>query len=146
VFVGFKKGIKCYKIWDPKDKKFILSKDVTFDEASMMKPRDSQQVESETTDIISQQVDTTSPSIERSVSFEIIPAVAQGGDYVTDQDADADVEDQGQAMGNVQEFIAVERACRNSCKPSWLTTNMIVTYALPVVEEAIPSTGKLKSV
>jgi len=38
VFVGFKRGVKGYKIWDPKDKKFILSRDVTFDEASILKP------------------------------------------------------------------------------------------------------------
>jgi len=37
VLVEFKKGVKGYKIWDPKDKKFILSRDVTFDEASMLK-------------------------------------------------------------------------------------------------------------
>jgi len=46
VFVGFKKGVNDYKTWDSKDKKIILSIDVTFDEASMVKPRDSQQVES----------------------------------------------------------------------------------------------------
>jgi len=45
VFVGFKKGVKVCKIWDPMDKKFILSKDVTFDETLMMKPMNSQQVE-----------------------------------------------------------------------------------------------------
>jgi len=45
VFIGFKKGEKGYKIWDPKDKKFILSRDVTFDEASMLKPIISQQAE-----------------------------------------------------------------------------------------------------
>ena len=37
VFVGFMKGIKCYKIWDSKNKKFILSRDVMFDEASTLK-------------------------------------------------------------------------------------------------------------
>ena len=42
VFFGFKKGDKGYKIWDMKDKKTILSRDVTFDEASMMKYTDSQ--------------------------------------------------------------------------------------------------------
>jgi len=45
VIVGFKKGVKSYKIWDSMDKKFILSRDVTFDEASMVKPTGSQQVE-----------------------------------------------------------------------------------------------------
>jgi len=43
-------------------------------------------------------------------------------------------------MGYVQESIAVERTRRNSRKPSWLTTNMIVVYVLSVVEEAISST------
>jgi len=46
VFVGFKKRVKCYKIWDSKDRKFIFSRDVTFDEASMVKPTGTQQVES----------------------------------------------------------------------------------------------------
>jgi len=42
-----------------------------------MKPTDSQQVESKMTDKISQQVesDATSPSLDRSVSFEITLAV-----------------------------------------------------------------------
>jgi len=65
--------------------------------------------------------------------------VTQGDDQVAEHDADND-EDQGQAMGNVHESIAVERTQRNSRKLSWLTTNMIVAYALPVIEEAIPST------
>ena len=129
VFVGFKKGVKGYKIWDAEDKKFILSRDVTFDEALMVKPINSQHVKSEKTKAISQQVeiektkrvsqqmesDATSPSLEKSVSLEIISTVTQGSDYVPEQDAD---EDQRQVMGDVQEFIAVERARRNPCKPS----------------------------
>jgi len=58
VFVGFKKGVKGYKIWDPKDKKIILSRDITFDEASMVKSTDSQQVKSEKTNGISHQVES----------------------------------------------------------------------------------------
>jgi len=42
-------------------------------------------------------------------------------------------------MGDIHEFIAVGRTRRNPHKTSWLTTYMIVPYALPVVEEAIPS-------
>ena len=100
VFVGFKKGVKGYKILDLKDKKFILSRAVTFDEASMMKPKNSQQVKSQTTDMISQQVesDATLPSLERSISFEIIPAVTQSGDHEVDQDVAAADEDQGHVM------------------------------------------------
>ena len=102
VFVGFKKEIKGYKIWDPKDKKFVLSRDVTFNEASMLKSTIPQQVEIERTKEISQQVESeaTSPSLERSVSLEIIPKVTQDGDQVTEQDVDDD-EDQEQVMSDV---------------------------------------------
>jgi len=41
LFIGFKKGVKGYKIWDPKDKKIILSRDIKFDKASIVKPIDS---------------------------------------------------------------------------------------------------------
>ena len=44
--------------------------------------------------------DVTSPSLERSVSFEIIPSVTQGGDQVAEQNVDDD-EDQGEVMGNI---------------------------------------------
>jgi len=50
----------------------------------MMKSTISQQVEIEKTKRILQQVesDTTSPSLERSVSLEIIPTVTQGSEHV----------------------------------------------------------------
>ena len=50
----------------------------------------------------------------------------QRGDHVADQDADDVDEDQGQDIGDVQKSIAVGRTRRNLCKPSWLTTNMIM--------------------
>jgi len=98
-------------------------------------------VKIEKTKGVSQQVesDATSPSLERSVSLEIIPTVTQGSDHVADQDTDND-EDQRQVMDDVHVSIAVGRTKRNPLKPSWLTTDMIVAYALPVVEEAIPFT------
>jgi len=58
------------------------------------------------------EINTTSPSLERSVSLEIIPTMTQGGDHVADQDAD-DNEDQGHAMGDVQESIVAGRTQRN---------------------------------
>jgi len=65
--------------------------------------------------------------------------VTQDGDQVVEQNVD-DEEDQGKVIGDVQEFIAVGRTRRNPCRSSWLTTNMIMAYALQVVEEAIMST------
>jgi len=67
----FKRGNKGYKIWDPKDKKTILSRNVIFDEASIVKPTDSQQVESKKTTKISQRVksDGTPYISGSSISF-----------------------------------------------------------------------------
>ena len=106
-----------------------------------MKPTNSQQVKSETVEGISEQEesDATSCFLERSISFETIPMVTWGTGHVAEQDA-FDDEDQGQAMGDVQDFIAVGRTRRNLRKPSWLTTDIIVAYGFPVIKEAIPST------
>jgi len=88
VFVGFKKRVKGYKIWDPKDRKFILSRDVMFDETSMVKPTNSQEVESQRGNRILQQVKVMLPSLERSISFEVTPLVTQRDDQAAEQVAD----------------------------------------------------------
>jgi len=55
-----------------------------------LKPIISQQVEIEKTKEVSQQVesDVTSPSLERSVSLEIIPTVTQDSNQAAEHDAD----------------------------------------------------------
>jgi len=83
--------------------------------------------------------DASSPSLERSVLLEIIPKVTQGSNHVANQDIDDD-ENHEQAMDDVHESIIVGKIKRNSRKTSWLTTDMVVAYALPVIEEAISST------
>ncbi|KAH9794681.1 hypothetical protein KPL71_004983 [Citrus sinensis] len=52
IFVGFKGGVKGFKLWDLEDKKFVCSRDVTFDEASIMKVSSSQQVENNTKEVL----------------------------------------------------------------------------------------------
>ncbi|KAG9454908.1 hypothetical protein H6P81_007812 [Aristolochia fimbriata] len=37
IFVGYQKGVKGYRLWDPLLKKFEISRDVVFDEASLLK-------------------------------------------------------------------------------------------------------------
>ena len=32
IFLSFEKGVKGYRLWDPKNKKKVLSRDVVFDE------------------------------------------------------------------------------------------------------------------
>jgi len=43
-------------------------------------------------------------------------------------------------MGDVPESSTVRRLRINTRKSGWLTTDMVVAYALPVIEEVIPST------
>ena len=64
--------------------------------------------------------------------------VTQGSDHVAEQDDDDD-KDQEQVMGDVWKFIVIERTWRKPQKPSWLTIDIIVAYALPVAEEVILS-------
>ena len=52
--------------------------------------------------------DATSPSLERSISLEIISTVTHGSDHVADQDTDVD-EDQGQVMGDVHDPLQLEK-------------------------------------
>ncbi|KAH9762567.1 hypothetical protein KPL70_000851 [Citrus sinensis] len=52
IFMRFKGGVKGLKLWDLENKKFVCSRDVTFDEASMMKASSSQQVENKTKEVL----------------------------------------------------------------------------------------------
>ena len=45
VFLGVKRNMKGYRLWDPENKKIMLSRHVTFDETSVLKSTVSQQVE-----------------------------------------------------------------------------------------------------
>jgi len=45
MFLGVKRNIKGYKLWDPENKKIVLSKHVTFNETSLLKSTVSQWVE-----------------------------------------------------------------------------------------------------
>jgi hypothetical protein len=41
IFLGYADGVKGYRLWcsDPKSPKFIISRDVVFDESAMLHPR-----------------------------------------------------------------------------------------------------------
>ncbi|KAH9783052.1 Integrase catalytic domain-containing protein [Citrus sinensis] len=141
IFVRFKGGVKGFKLWDLEDKKFVCSRDVTFDEASMMKASSSQQVENKTKEVLQPvefdatpyvPVSSTSknsstmevtPRIEEDVAFFDIP---QNEETIDDVDND--------------DFIATRRPRRDIKKPVWLTKDMVVAYALPVIDDDIPNT------
>ena len=57
VFLGVKRNMKGYRLWDPKNKKIALSQHVTFDETSLLKPTVSQWLERTKTKNVLQQVE-----------------------------------------------------------------------------------------
>ena len=62
VFLGVKRN--GYRLWDPENKKIMVSRHVTFEETSVLKSTVSQQVERTETNEVSQrvEVDATPPS------------------------------------------------------------------------------------
>ncbi|KAH9679582.1 Integrase catalytic domain-containing protein [Citrus sinensis] len=100
IFVGFKGGVKGFKLRDLEDKKFVCSRDVTFDEASMMKASSSQQVENKTKEVL------------QRVEFDATPYVP----------------------------VTTRRPRKEIKKFGWLTKDMVVAYALPVIDDDIPNT------
>ena len=82
--------------------------------------------------------DATPRTPGSSVSFKIPPIVTWDKNHVTDEDIEA-IENQEQVIGQIQDYSAARRKRRNPQKPAWLTTNMIMAYALLVIEDLIPS-------
>jgi len=89
VFLGIKRNMKGCRLWDPENKKIILSKHVMFDETLGLKSIVSQQVERTKTKEVSQrvEVDATPPSPVGSVSVKTSPNVTPGEDHIASFDA-----------------------------------------------------------
>lgn len=119
-------------------KKLILSRDVTFDEASMLKREQSQQVESKNKEDLQWVEIESTPHVQDSfVSGDPSntgPSVTHS-DNMTDDETVEDIEhvdpiDEGP--------IATRLPKRNAGVPKRITDDM-VAYALPIVDEGIPS-------
>ncbi|KAH9682404.1 hypothetical protein KPL71_027339 [Citrus sinensis] len=141
IFVGFKGGVKGFKFWDLEDKKFMCSRDVTFDEASMIKALSSQQVENKTKEVLHRvEFDATpyvpvSSTSKKSSTMEVTPRVEE--DVVF-----SDVPQNEETIDDIDndDFIATRRPIREIKKPGWLTKNVVVAYALQVIDDDIPNT------
>ena len=105
--MGFKGGVKCFKLWDLENKKFVYSRDVTFDEASMLKASSSQQVENKTNETLQQvEFDVTpyvlvSSTSEKNSTLEVTPRVEEYVVFVDvphDEETTEDVEDKNESI------------------------------------------------
>ncbi|KAH9670687.1 retrovirus-related pol polyprotein from transposon TNT 1-94-like protein [Citrus sinensis] len=115
--------------------------DVTFNEASMMKASSSQQVENKTKEVLQRvEFDATpyvpvSSTLKNGSTMEVTPKVEeevvsfnvpQNEETIDDVDND--------------DFIATRRPRREIKKLRWLTKDMVVAYALPVIDDDISNT------
>jgi len=103
-----------YPLSISKDRKIVLSRDVTFDESFMVKTPSSQQVESDQTSEISQQVknDASPPSPDSSVLFRVSSVVTQYEHHVYEGEDTEDVIENQELWGQVQDSIAANKPKR----------------------------------
>ena len=47
IFVGYQEGTKGYKLWDPTERKVVISRNVTFDDSELMKSVDQEAAKDE---------------------------------------------------------------------------------------------------
>ena len=90
MFLGVKRNLKDYKLWDSENKKIVLSRYVKFYEALLLKFFISQQAERMKTKDISQwvEIDATPPFFGCSILVGISLVVTSVRDYVVVLDAE----------------------------------------------------------
>ncbi|KAG6407742.1 hypothetical protein SASPL_130739 [Salvia splendens] len=129
LFMGFSAGVKGYRLWCLESKKTIVSRDVTFDESSMLN-----KVNPNSSDT-SQQVEYTLKQVEFEETV-VIPTTNTTNDSPTEEEESDDEEVPPQEPSQQSEPIVVRRTRRENKKPARFAD--MVAYALPVVDN-VPS-------
>ncbi|KAH9800324.1 hypothetical protein KPL71_000620 [Citrus sinensis] len=126
-FMSIIGGVKGYRLWCPVTKNIIFSRDVTFDESTMLKQKDSQED------------DKTSSTLQH-VEFEKVKADPAGVDEM-DSDSPSTENDEEvltQEPSQQHDSIAYRMPHREIRKPARFVD--MVAYALPIVDDDVPST------
>ncbi|KAJ9558432.1 hypothetical protein OSB04_013046 [Centaurea solstitialis] len=148
IFVGFSTGVKGYRLWCPKLKKLVLSKDVTFNETSVLKEknqeaddksngRDVQQVECERHKVTNLQ--------QRNLDCQQ-PVQGRVEEYLNDNEESAlsveneDVQAGDEEVVDPSHSIATGRGKRTIRKPARYTD--YVAFAFLIASSEVPLTFK----
>ena len=136
LFMGITSGIKGFRLWCIDTKKIIFSRDVTFDESTVVKKVTRKVVQ---TDGTPQQVECTPKQVEfEQMVISPVDETNDDTDSPTTMDESEDEEVPTQEQLQILEPIATSRPRRESRKPARYTDT--VAYALPVVDDDIPVT------
>ncbi|KAE8693200.1 Cellulose synthase-like protein D2 [Hibiscus syriacus] len=131
-FMGITHGVKGFRLWCLDTKKIICSRDVTFDESSLVKKVTSEAVQTSSTP---HQVEYTPKQVEFQQTM--IPEV-DAADSLTPIEESEDEEVQTQEPLETPEPLAVTRPRREIRRPARFVD--MVAYTLPVVDDDIPIT------
>ena len=119
IFLGFASGVKGYRLWCPESKKIVISRDIAFDEMSMLGQRT---IANE----VMVDIDEGTPK----------PVEPVGSDVQEDSVEVEDFADTSNDETHDDGPIALRKPKRNTRKPAKF--NDMAAYALPVVSEDIP--------
>ncbi|KAL5768311.1 hypothetical protein ACOSQ2_015094 [Xanthoceras sorbifolium] len=126
IFLDYASGVKGYRLWclDPKSPKFVISRDVTFDESALLTSKKESPVSSDT-----DKIDSASKQVELEVPCS--PLMPQNPNILESQsEEEIDVEDVPQEASH---SIAENRPRREIRPPQRYTD--FVAYALTIGEE-----------
>ncbi|GJU78181.1 retrotransposon protein, putative, ty1-copia subclass [Tanacetum coccineum] len=124
IFLGYKSGVKGYKLWCPETKKVVISRNVIFNESSML-----QKDSSTNTPVESQQ--KSSVQVEQSVDSENTPEK----ENFVDQDTSVEQESHTPTQ-QPQRSVATDRPRRVIHPPRRLIEEAnVVAYALNIADE-----------
>ncbi|KAH9761919.1 Integrase catalytic domain-containing protein [Citrus sinensis] len=126
-FMSIIGGVKGYRLWCPVTKNIIFSRDVTFDESTMLKQKDSQED------------DKTSSTLQH-VEFEKVKADPAGVDEMDSDSPSTENDEEVLTQEPSQQYdsIAYRMPHREIRKPARFVD--MVAYALPIVDDDVPST------
>jgi len=128
VFVGYPMNVKGYKVWCPASSKFLISRDVTFDESAMLKSKD----------VVLKPTIMENEKIDKKVEFEVSVQQSEEKEAISHEDAHPEK----QEVEEQPYLLARQRERREIRKPVRYADFAYCFAAVKEVEYSEPSSCK----